>query len=468
MNAAATIHEQLRERRDELAIWMPQHGEFRFGDIDRMAKAAEATMRSRGIQAGDALLLALDLSPLMYAVIIAIARMGCTMILVEPWMPLARIENAVTSVKPKAFIAQTLGFLWGLRVSAIRKIPIRISRSQLLAGSPKESSVAEVDPLMPLIITFTSGTTGIPKGVVRTHSYLVEQARVMTAKLEMETFRGPDLCIFANFALANLASGRPSLVIPGKWAARDLKELNALPKAKQAQSAVVGPAFFRLLMDSCELPELRNVSLGGAQTDNSLLERGFARWPEAKFTHIYGGTEVEPVATGDAREAVKRSRDEGFYQTLYLGQKHPEIQVERRGKEFWVAGPHVCPEYLGDVEASRSHKRRDDQGTLWHRMGDSIAEKDGWYIYQGREHSDLSDFLAEQRLFSALASSEAMLDRNAMGELSVYAKDPNVATIRGVLPDVKHIYRAEMKRDRRHRARLDRDSTKKGKLWPVG
>lgn len=468
MNAVALIHQQLRDRKDQTAIWMPGHGLTTFADLDRLSAAAEDAMRSRGLKAGDAILLALDLSPLMYATIIAVARMGCTMVLVEPWMPLARIESAVELVKPKAFIAQTLGFLWGLRVSAIRRIPLRISKSDLLSGRPKATTVLDVDPLSPLIITFTSGTTGIPKGVVRTHGYLLEQARVMMHKLEMETRRGPDLCIFANFALANLASGRPSLVIPGKWRPKDLQELRSLPAELQAQSVVTGPAFLRLIMKTCELPSLNSISVGGAQTDCALFEEAFARWPKAKFTHIYGGTEVEPVATGDAREAVRLSREAGFFQTLYLGSKHPEIAVKREGQQFWVSGPHVCPEYLGDVEASRSHKRRDAQGLLWHRMGDSIEEHGDWYVYKGREGQDEKDFLLEQRLFSATGSSELMLDRDANADLQIYAKDPNVAAIRGVAPDVKDIYRAEIKRDRRHRSRLDREQTKKGKKCRVG
>lgn len=468
MNAVDLIHEQLKSRKSETALWMPGYGSCSFEELDRMAKCAEACLRSRGIKEDDSLLLALDLSPLMYAAIIAIARMGCTMVLVEPWMPLARIESAVTLVKPKAFIAQTLGFLWGLRVASIRDIPLRISRKDLLQGQARETSVTSVDPLKPLIITFTSGTTGVPKGVVRTHSYLKEQARVMMDKLEMETHRGPDLCIFANFALANLASGRTSLVVPGKWRPKDLKEVNALPRALQAESTVVSPAFFKMIMDQCELPFLKNFSIGGAQTDCALFERGFARWPEAKFTHIYGGTEVEPVATGDAREAVLRSRRDGYFQTLYLGKQHPEISIKRNGKEFWVSGPHVCPEYLGDSEASRVNKQRDTNGTLWHRMGDAIEERDGWFIYKGREQQDPTEFLLEQRLYSALGSSEAMIARNDRNELCVYAEEPNVPTIRAVLPEVKHIYKAEMKRDRRHRARLDRELTRKGKICRVG
>ncbi|GIT51150.1 MAG: hypothetical protein Ct9H300mP15_13630 [Gemmatimonadota bacterium] len=63
--------------------------------------------------------------------------------------------------------------------------------------------------------------------------------------------------------------------------------------------------------------------IGGAQTDCWTLEHGFDRWPEARWTHVYGGSEVEPVACVDAREAVAKSRGRDRFQALFVGLRFP-------------------------------------------------------------------------------------------------------------------------------------------------
>jgi acyl-coenzyme A synthetase/AMP-(fatty) acid ligase len=470
MNAVELIDQQILAQPKRLALWFPDHGSLSFEELDALAQRIAGQLLRKGCRRGDNILLGLELAPHLYATILAMARLGLTALLVEPWMPLDRINTTIEATRPRAFLAGWKGRLWGLRARAIRQIPVWLLEKDLATGERHKGPAEVMDGPEPLIITFTSGTTGQPKGVVRSHAYLLEQCKGIHRAFDYHQEQGPDLCIFANLALANLAAGRPSIIIPSRWSAEDLTTLNSLPREMQPETMIVGPTFLERVLRSTQLAHLRSYFVGGAQTDCHLLEQAGARWPAARGHLVYGSTEVEPVAHTDARESVRRSRDRGYFQALFLGPLDTQLQSQVKNQQFWITGPHVCGFYLANEKANQEYKYQDEAGHIWHRMGDRIGESADGLWYQGRDQSPLDDFLLEQRLYLALGHSRAMIERDMDGAALIYCENArqNLATIRTVVPDVKHIFQVKMRRDRRHRARIDRQATKKGYPWRVG
>lgn len=463
MNAATLIDQQIQAKNDHPALWLPGSGSCSFGDLDHLARRISAILQKKGLQAGDQVLLFIDLSHLLYGTILALARAGITAVLVEPWMPLDRLQHVFNTVKPKAFLAGRLGQLWGLRVPGARKIKHWISTRELLSGTADPIGTQDLPDDHPCIITFTSGTSGKPKGMVRTHGYLRAQHRALNEALHFNQHSGADLCIFANFALANLADGRCSVVIPARAKDDVLSQLDGLPDHLQPVSSTCGPAFLLRVMQKAQLKKLKALHVGGAQTDCAIFERAFALWPEAEVTHVYGSTEAEPVATSDARKAVLWSRERGYFQTLYLGEPWNGLQHKKKDEQLWISGPHVCPEYLTDAEANRLYKHKDENGCLWHRLGDRVEQDERGWWYQGRDHQVAEDFTDEQKIYSAIGSSKAFIKRHEKGR-SVYVEQAamRLSNIRSVCPDVTEIYETTIRRDRRHQARIDREASLKG------
>ena len=180
------------------------------------------------------------------------------------------------------------------------------------------------------------------------------------------------------------------------------------PAELQPETLNCGPAFLLRLFDSAKLSGLKSIHVGGALTDCWIFERGFQHWPEAHSCHIYGGSEVEPVAIADARIAVEQSRKRGFFQTLYLGRPVEEIKAKVEPQGLWVAGPHVCPEYLGNPEENRLLKKKDSHGVLWHFMGDRIQEDSTGWWYQERSGQSVEDFQLEQTVYQKAQSSKSL------------------------------------------------------------
>lgn len=471
MNCVQLALDHVAEGPHRPATWFPgaSGGSVTtFGELFALANAMQHALVESGVQAGDLILVQDRLSVRLYAAVFAILGIGATVVLIEPWMPASHIERAARDAAPRFFVSGRLGQFWGLRYRAIRSIPHKLSiRSLMQQAGGWQFIVEDTDEDRAGIITFTSGTTGAPKSVVRTQGALVRQHQVLSRSLKTAELAGADLCIFANFVLANLASGRPSLVLPNPWKPRLLRQIERLPPSLQPESLTCGPAFLLEQMQHATLPGLKSVHVGGALADCWVFERAFERWPQVRWRQIYGSTEAEPVAVADARAAVRHSREKGYFQTLFLGKPVAEIAHRSDERGIWVHGPHVCGPYLGNEAANRTDKRIDEEGRGWHFMGDRIGTCQGssaWW-YRGRANQAERDFELEQSVYSALQSSRCFIHRTRAGEaLLVGEIDVNTQ-----LPGVDRVVSTRIVRDRRHRSRIDRDSSLKGGAkWALG
>ncbi len=447
----------MHARRENIAVWTIKRS-ITFGELRDLSARAQAIFRKAGVGPGDHVLV-LDLpGPRLYAAIVAILALGAGVVFVEPWMAPNKIDKVLGLIKPKVFLAPALGQLWGLRVEAIRRIPNWIAPKTFDAEGASELAVADVDPGAHAIVTFSSGTSGEPKGIVRTHGYLVT-VEDMFAKYDAEADDPrPDLSIFPNLVLLHLSKGRTTILVPHSWNAEQLAVIGALPPPLKPASAACGPAFLARLVQAPGFSGFHFIGVGGALCDCAVLEAAFARFPETNFSHIYGGTEVEPVAHADARDAVKKSRARGLYQTLFVGAPIPELAVDPRPEGLWVSGPNVCPEYLGAIDENKLYKRRDEENRLWHFMGDRVVKDDEGWWYSGRSFQSTDDFRDEQAIYAMLQSSKSFIHRTPGGRRVLIGEgvEARRAEIFRRFPSLSDVLEGKIKRDARHRARIDR------------
>lgn len=475
INGITPVLEAIEACPDRKALIFPGEAVLTFAELKQESLAFQSGLKHLGLSSGDTVLFAEGLSPQLYGFVLAALGLGVSVAVVEPWMPLSKINSVVKGLAPRLFLAGILGRVWGLRSEAIRAIPNWSSLSGVAAkatDAARELQVQTVSPDHLGLVAFTSGTTGAPKGVARRHGYLLEQHRVLGEALHHDQFQGPELTIFTNFVFANLASHRGSVVVPaqmnGDWSQRTLDWASRLQGPDAPVSATMGPAFLRRVMTHTGFSALRSVHVGGALTDNAIFRSAFGRWPEVEFGHIYGSSESEPVAVMDAREAVQLSESRGLFQTLALGRQVSAIESDFQKESLWVTGPHVCPLYIGENVAAenRLNKRVDERGRVWHRMGDRIELNGGVLWYRGRSGQTIADFDLEQELYEVCGSSKLFTERNKLGELEIYVEgDARVKMVRewvnqaqaeGRCLESVALLTTVIRRDRRHRARIDR------------
>ena len=432
-----------------------------FRQLTRNVGKAQQALYELGLKRGDTVLIFEAPSPDMYAMIIAMLASGIKLLLVEPWMPLKSIEQIINNVRPEAFMTGIIGKAWGIRSREIRQIPRKFSSSLLHKQPEGKISVEDMEEDEEAVLTFTSGTSGKPKGVHRKHQYLVDQANVLKKHLHYENNPGMDLTIFTNVTLLNLGMGKGSLLIPANWKASTLTQLDQLPKEFRPDTLAAGPGFLKTLMKHAKVSSLKSFHLGGALADTAIYEKAFTLLPSAEFTHVYGSSEAEPVALSDLKEAVSKSKEAGFFQTLYLGKPIDDITLKNKAETLWVHGPHVSPEYQGDAAANHKNKFFDDQGKLWHNMGDRIEMKSDGLWYGGRDFQAPEDFHLEQEIYKILKHSKCFIHRTKesqrllVGELS--REDLSQCKDMGF----DDFINAKIIRDKRHKARIDRNKTLK-------
>ena len=232
--------------------------------------------------------------------------------------------------------------------------------------------IAAVDDDAPALLTATSGSTGEPKVVVRSHAILLAQLDAIRATVALD---GIDVATMPIVLLANLAAGVTS-VIPGvdvrRPGAADPERLADDIAASGATSIVASPAMLERLarIDArSRVRSLRRIVSGGAPVMPPLLDALHAVAPDAELVALYGSTEAEPIArlafgeiTGADRTAMQRGAG------LLAGRIAAHTDVRIVAGEVVVRGPHVVPGYLDPRHDALTKIRCGE--TVWHRTGD--------------------------------------------------------------------------------------------------
>jgi len=280
------------------------------------------------------------------------------------------------------------------------------SRERLAPLNP----IADCDSSHDALLTFTSGSTGVPKAAVRSHGFLLAQHAVLADSIELEPGE-VDLSTLPIFVLANLASGvtsvipqcdlrRPGFVEPGPV----LEQI----ERHRVTRTVGSPALYERLLrgsgaaadaggknDESRLGRLRKLYTGGAPVFPPLLRELRSALPRGRVIVVYGSTEAEPIAHLDWSEAEPADLDAmNAGRGLLVGR--PVHQIELRilpnrwgapiqamtagefaglalppeeSGEIVVSGPHVLAGYLNGVGDDETKFRV--EGEVWHRTGDA-------------------------------------------------------------------------------------------------
>ncbi|MFZ5723488.1 MAG: fatty acid CoA ligase family protein [Pseudomonadota bacterium] len=422
MNFAARILDACRAQPQRLALVAPQWrdgvpaGETRltYGELQQQIAGWQQALQAAGFAAGDRVVVLVPPSPALYALMTALLASGIVPVLIERGMSRLRIAQSLRAGGARAVIGDVALLrrwwlfppLWSRRRYAVdgRGFGLRPLQPATTVALPVCVDRGADDHG---IITFTSGSTGAPKGADRTHGSLVAQHLAIR---EHWPDRDDDIdcTCFPVLVLHNLCCGigtvlpEADLGAPGR---ADPARIAAQLQRERVTRLSAAPAFLQRLVLHCRthdirLPQLRSVIVGGATLSRPLAENCAAVFPQAHCRVVYGSTEAEPIADVDLPELV---RDWDAQPGHLVGRPahaatvavvdpaatlrcEADIGAARRADgttgEILVAGAHVLRAYLDNPEATRESKiprTGAHAGTVWHRTGDA-----GFLDAQGR------------------------------------------------------------------------------------
>lgn len=434
MNIAHLLSEQALKRGDEPAIIDVRGGRDRIMSF-RELEAASARFAERishaGMGAGDSALILYPMSAELYAFLIALFRIGAVAMFLDPSAGCEFIERCLREKPPKAFFGSARAHLLRFRIRELRRVGLLISTVPLpgslylsLSARGLQSAVfAATEASDPAIITFTSGSSGAPKGAVRTHGFLLAQHRALKSSLHHHT-GAMDLTTLPVFVLANLASGitsvipdadmrHPGLIAPGPV----IRQLQRFPVSTMVASpALVSKLSAESRRRKLRIPGMKHIFMGGAPVFPEDLGEAQAAFPEAEIVVIYGSTEAEPMAEVSfasmaAEDFEATARGGGLLAGKPVDSISLRILPDRWGTpiapltseqfqrlclaaeeigEIVVSGEHVLQGYLRGVGNTENKFRVD--GIVWHRTGDlGRLDREGRLWLMGRASAVIRD-----------------------------------------------------------------------------
>jgi acyl-CoA synthetase (AMP-forming)/AMP-acid ligase II len=404
---------------------------------DRIDRAS-AGLRQRGMGPGDRAIVMIPMSIDLYVALLALLKIGAVAVFVDPWIGRAQIAAFAAFAEPRAYLGIPRSHLLRWLEPALRAVPLTVTTGRRLAGLPARATLAELEDSPgdgwiypagaddPALITFTSGSSGEPKGADRTHGFLLAQHRALAETFPVRNDENdePDMPMFPIFALNNLALGVTSVVPQMDF--RRVERVDPAPVLRQmasqrVQTCTASPPFFDRLApairDSGGRVRLRRILTGGAPVSDAQLRAWRQALPGTEIVVAYGSTEAEPVAhlaAGERLEIVSdvRPRTPGFCAGRPIDRIqarviriHPgPVELGEAGWAGWevprgeigelaVTGEHVCKSYYRNPGAVRENKivaGDTPLGTVWHRMGDTgYLDGEGRFWLCGRVHSTI-------------------------------------------------------------------------------
>ena len=450
-----------------------------FGRVRRVS----GLLKSRGVGVGSRVLVFVPMSLELYAVVLGVMHCGAICVFIDPGMGRKRIDSAVELADPDVFVGVGRAFMLRLVSGPLRRIPIAIKvggtrLDSLLHSAPEASEPAAVSGDDGALLTFTSGSTGAPKGALRTHQFLLDQHVALTDALGTHE-DDVELQALPIFVLNTLAVGGTAVIAPVGRRVADVDPVrlcNGMLK-RNITTAAASPALFRPLADYCRerrvtLPAVRRLYLGGAPVPPGLLADLAPLIPNGDTMVVYGSTEAEPIShiLGQkvlAETAGSTARGEG----LCVGEPVSSVRVRLEDEEILVAGRHVNPTYYKSEDAVARFKVRDPDGTIWHRTGDVGRFDDAGRLWLLGRYEHLVEragrriypFALEQAARSVPGVSQAGLVQVA-GKviLAVEGEGELVRSMEPFHPDIDEVrVLRRIPTDARHNAKVDYPALKK-------
>ncbi len=488
MNCVDLFIEAVQRNPQKLAI-IHKNEHISYGQLRDEVLRTVTYFKSKGIKAGDRILVFVPMSIDLYRIVLALFSMGATAVFLDEWVNKKRMELCCEIAQCNGFVGGWKARLLGLFSKEIRRIPIKLKLKKL---GPITQSVQEVDANTPALITFTTGSTGRPKAANRTHGFLMEQFNALIDEIEPKP-TDIDMPVLPIVLFMNLGVGCTSLIADfsmSKPEKADFSLIVSTMEKEKVNRCTASPFFIeqlsRHVLKANQKLLLQKIFTGGAPVfpkSAVLFQQAF---PQSDITIVYGSTEAEPISSIKASELLQHGTfmDKGLAvgkiyagaevriititeESLYdISEKQFEEIQKMDGEigEIIVSGQHVLGSYFNSDQAFVRSKIKNGN-KLWHRTGDSgflIGEQ----LYLTGRHAQLINF--QGRILSPfiIENKVQTIEGVRMGtllqvknklililELDQEREEIDVSSLDIPYDQIKYV--SKIPRDPRHRSKID-------------
>ena len=395
-----TIVDKIKELRslypDKTALFDLNTGKkVTFTQIDEKSNYVCDYLRKKNFKKGDKIVVFIPIEVEFYLILTAIFKMGIQAVFIDPYAGIEHINKCCEMISPDGIIGSRKTLLKGFFLKGIRKIGKKINYIKVMKYSEKFLINEKIEENTPALISFTSGSTGFPKIIMRTHKFLLGQHNVLEKNIKFEK----ETSVYSSFPIflfSHIATGTTTFIPDLNWkkpAESNFKNIVQQIMENNIQNVILPPAIFQNIVKFCKdekitLENVQKVYTGGAPVFYSLMEKIKKVFTNAKITALYGASEAEPISVLNfediTREDIENMKNgEGLLAGKIVNEIELKIEKldnvkdssELKG-EILVKGENVVNGYL-NVE-----KNPDEN---WHRTGDmGYINRKGQLVLLGR------------------------------------------------------------------------------------
>ena len=389
---------------DKLAFSDGEQG-MTFGELSHAARAIGSALIHRG-HTREPIVILMEKSAREIAVFLGVVYAGCHYVPMDAEMPKLRMQKILETLTPRLLIcsAQT--------EKLARELPFEgeIICAETLMDCPEDATVLDrvrnrqIDT-DPIYVVFTSGSTGIPKGVAACHRSVIDYTESLCEALPFSenTVFGNQTPLYFDAPLKEimptLKYGATTYFIPKKWFMFPMKLVDYLNAHKintvcWVVSALTMISSFGVLEKSP--PQYLHTVAFGSEV---FPIRQFNLWrdalPQARFFNLYGPTEATGMscfyeATHSFAEGESIPVGKPFHNTglLLVGEDGREVPNGERG-EIYLRGTCVTLGYYRNPEKTSEafvqNPCHNDYPEIVYRTGDlGYLNEDGELMFVGR------------------------------------------------------------------------------------
>jgi D-alanine--poly(phosphoribitol) ligase subunit 1 len=391
-------------------------GDHTFHALGEWVDSLAALLHARGLQRGDVIAIGHDKSVLSYALMLAALRLGVAYVNIDVASPIARTSRILHASGPKLLFYDNVDYHINMTALATAQgcellllDPVSLPNVDHNERERQIKYSRLVDGDTVAYIMFTSGSTGVPKGVAVTHQnvlHLISWGKERFGITHHDNFANLSPMYFDNSVFdfyVGLFSGASLSPIQ-----RDLMtkpyELVAYVAKMQCSMWFSVPSLLiylnamKALTAKC-LPNLRNIVFGGEGYPKPELKKLYDLFSgQALLTNVYGPTECTCICSAHTIDADDFLNLDGLPSLGHLNPNFDYRILDEDGRnsaegELCLIGPNVAAGYFNDLERTTAafHTITDANRFMkrMYRTGDLVKELGGQLHFVGRKDNQI-------------------------------------------------------------------------------
>jgi amino acid adenylation domain-containing protein len=412
--------EQAAQRHPERPAVVDGKRTIDYGELHRRSDRLAAALVRDGMKQGDRVALLLDKSIEALVALFAVLKGGGIYVPIDSQAPAQRMRHIVEHCGIRcAFASASALATSGDELEVVKRVILVgadeaekrsenriLSMDALMKSEPVDFTPATPSDVHPAYILHTSGSTGIPKGVVISHrnalAFVEMAAEFFTIVPEDRmAAHAPlhfDLSVFDLFVA--MRAGACVVLVPEKLGVFPMNISRFISEEKisvwNSVASLLSLLAERGKLERFDFADLRLVLFSGEPVPLKHLRAVMESFPRAEFYNIYGQTE----ANSSTWFKVKKI-PENAGKTLPIGKPFPNFDVfairedgtlltaPGESGELYVSSSTVAQGYWGDAERSAERFVRDPREHMRHavayRTGDLVTlDGEGNLVFLGR------------------------------------------------------------------------------------